>query len=59
MTSEPDKKELQYMYCPISHNVKAARLWNMIKRNIFFENHAENEIGRLVPDLFLFFRKAS
>ena len=25
------------------------------KRNIFFNNHAEYEVGRLVPDLFLFF----
>ena len=24
----------------------------------FFENHAGNEAGRLVPDLFLFFKKA-
>ena len=24
----------------------------------FFENHKENEAGRLVPDLFLFFKKA-
>ena len=23
----------------------------------FFKNHAENEAGRLVPDLFLFFKK--
>ena len=28
------------------------------KRNIFFENYEENEAGRLVPDLFLFFKKA-
>ena len=28
------------------------------KRNIFLENHAENEAGRLVPDIFLFFKKA-
>ena len=28
------------------------------KRNIFFENYAENEAGKLVPDLFLFFKKA-
>ena len=28
------------------------------KRNIFLENHAENEAGGLVPDLFLFFNKA-
>ena len=25
---------------------------------IFLKNHAENEAGRLVPDLFLFFKKA-
>ena len=24
----------------------------------FFKYHAENEAGRLVPDLFLFFKKA-
>ena len=24
--------------------------------NIFFKNHAQNEVGRLVPDLFLFFK---
>ena len=27
-------------------------------RNIFFKNPAENEAARLVPDLFLFFKKA-
>ena len=27
-------------------------------KNIFLKNHAENEAGRLVPDLFLFFKKA-
>ena len=27
-------------------------------RNIFFNNHAENEAGRLIPGLFLFFKKA-
>ena len=26
-------------------------------RNIFFKKHAENEAGKLVPDLFLFFEK--
>ena len=30
------------------HNVK----------NIFFKNHGENELERLAPDLFLFFKKA-
>ena len=30
-----------------------------MKRDIFFfKNHVENETGRLVPDLFLFFKKA-
>ena len=28
------------------------------KRKIFIQNHAENETGRLVPDLYLFFKKA-
>ena len=39
--------------------MKFDHLIEYTKRSIFFENHAENEIGRLVPDLFLFFRKAS
>ena len=29
-----------------------------MRRNIFHENLAENKVGRLVPDLFLFFKKA-
>ena len=29
-------------------------MWEMV----FFKNHAENEAMRLVPDIFLFFRKA-
>ena len=28
------------------------------KRNTFLQNCAEHEAGRLVPDLFLFFKKA-
>ena len=28
------------------------------KRNIVLKNPVENEAGRLVPDLFLFFKKA-
>ena len=28
------------------------------KGNFIFKNYAKNEAGRLVPDLFLFFRKA-
>ena len=30
----------------------------MIKETFFFENHAENYVGRLVPAHFLFFKKA-
>ena len=30
------------------------RLIEYNKKNIFFKNHAENEAGRLVPDLLLF-----
>ena len=26
-------------------------------RIIFFKNHTENEVGRLVPDIFLYFKK--
>ena len=28
------------------------------KRNTFFKNYAKNEVGRVVPDVFLFFKKA-
>ena len=28
------------------------------KRNTFFKNYAKNEVRRLVPDFFLFFKKA-
>ena len=28
------------------------------RRNFFFKNHAKNEAGRLVPELFLFLKKA-
>ena len=28
------------------------------KRNIFFKNYAENDVGEIVPDRFLFFKKA-
>ena len=57
-------KQLQYTYCPISHDVKAIRIWNLVSysnkaREMFpFKTHAQNEPGRLVPDLFLFFKKA-
>ena len=40
----------------------ANEIWSLLieynVRNIFLENHAENEAGRLGPDLFLHFKKA-
>ena len=37
--------------------MKFDQLIQYILRNIFVKNHAENEAGKLVPDLFLFFKK--
>ena len=37
--------------------MKFGQLIEHKKRNIFFQNYAENEAGGLVPDL-LFFKKA-
>ena len=37
--------------------IKFVELIECNKRNIFLENHAENEAGRLVPDLFFFKKK--
>ena len=44
-------------YYPISHEVKAMKFGQMMMMILFFKSHAENEAGRLVPDLFLFFKK--
>ena len=38
--------------------MKFGQLIEYYQRNIFIQNHAQNEAGRLVPDLSLFFRKA-
>ena len=38
--------------------MKFGQLIGHPKRNIFFLNYAENEAGKLVPDRFLFFKKA-
>ena len=65
ITSQPG---WQTIAIHILHNisqVKATRQWNLVNyktsiRGIFFfKNYAENEVGRLVPDLFLFFKYAS
>ena len=53
------------VYCPISHELKATRQLIMVRgqvieynRNFFIKNFVENEAERVLPDLFLFFKKA-
>ena len=38
--------------------MKLGQLIEYYKRNIFLQNYAENKAGRLVLDLFLFFKNA-
>ena len=38
--------------------MKFAQLIEYNKKNAILQNHTENETGRLVPDLFLYFEKA-
>ena len=38
--------------------MKFGQLVEHNNRNFFFRNYAENEAGRLLADLFLFFKKA-
>ena len=52
------------IYCPISQEVKATKKWDLVTwynatiEIFFFKNQAENQAGRLVPEPFLFFKKA-
>ena len=41
-----------------NQTMKFGQFIEYYRSNIFFKNYAENELGRLVPDLFLFFKKA-
>ena len=41
-----------------NQTTKFGQLKEYNKGIFFFKNYAENEAGRLVPDLFLFFEKA-
>ena len=48
-------KQLQYTYCPnsqskINQAIKFGQVIECNKRNIFLQNHAENEAERLVPE---------
>ena len=63
MTSQPGlQKQLQYTCCPIFHKgnqtMKFGQLIEYNKKIFFFKNCAKNEARGLVPDLFLFFKKA-
>ena len=64
MTSQPDLQTIAiHILANISQSkssqiMKFGQLIEYNKRNIFLENYAENEAGRLVPDLPLFFKKA-
>ena len=64
MTSEPGWYTfIKHILPNISrskHNqtMKFGQLIQYKKRNIFLQKSCKNETGRLVPDLFLFFRKA-
>ena len=37
-----------------SQIMKFGQLMGIIRKIFFFKNHAENEAGKVVPDLFLF-----
>ena len=41
-----------------NQTIKFHQLIEYPKRNIFFKNYAENEARKLVPDYFLFLKKA-
>ena len=65
MTSQPGQQTITIHMLPnISRSkgnqtMKLGQLIEYNKGNIFFfKNYAENKVGRLVPDLFLFFKKA-
>ena len=36
--------------------MKLGQLIEYTKANVFYKNHAQHEAGRLVPDLFFFFK---
>ena len=64
MTSQPDLETISIHILPnISQSkdnkkMKFGQLIEYNKRNTFLKNYAENEAGRVAPDLSLFFEKA-
>ena len=65
MTLKPGKQTITVHILPnISQSkgnktMKSGQVLEYSKVNIFFKNHIEKEAGRLVPDLFLIWKKAS
>ena len=56
MAAEPDS-QTSTVYT--LSNISRSKNNQTLRRKIFFfKNHGENEAGRLVPDFFLFFKKA-
>ena len=53
MMSQPGKQKITIHILPIISR-KATRQWNLVRH----KNHTKNETGRLIPDSFLFFKKA-
>ena len=64
MTSQPDLEAISLHILPnISQSkdnkkMKFGQLIEYNKRNTFLKNYAENEVGRVAPDLSLIFEKA-
>ena len=64
MTSQPGEQTITiHILSSISQSkgnqtMKFGLVIEYNKGNIFFKKHAENETERLIPDLFLFFKKA-
>ena len=44
--------------CKISQAIKLGQLWDITWEIFSFKNHGENKAESLVPELFLFFKKA-
>ena len=64
MPSQPGSKTIAINTLPNTarskgnQTMKLDELIEYNKTNTFFKNYPENEAGRLVPELFLFFEKA-
>ena len=56
MAAEPDS-QTSTIYT-LSNISRSKNNQTLRRKIIFFKNHGENEAGRLVPDFFLFFKKA-